>query len=86
MLVACCQRDWLQGKFQQARIPIKIANGKYVYAGGYGSISKTPLMTKGGKCGNSRTWFPLFRGTNLAPEIKTERAQGAQGEPGVLWA
>ena len=40
------------------------------------------------ECGNSRTWFPLplFRGTNLAPEIKTEGARGAQGEPGVLWA
>ena len=44
----CCQRSWFKGKFQAARIPIKIANGKYVYAEGYGSI-KIPVITKSSK-------------------------------------
>ena len=40
-------RDWFQ-RYQEARIPIKIANGKHVYAEGYGSV-KIPYTTADGK-------------------------------------
>ena len=45
----CCHRDWFQ-RYQEARIPIKIANGKHVYAEGYGSI-KIPVMLSSGTRG-----------------------------------
>ena len=45
----CCHRDWFQ-RYQEARIPIKIANGKHVYAEGYGSI-KIPVMLGSGERG-----------------------------------
>ena len=65
----CCQRSWFKGKFQPARIPIKIANnGKYVYAEGYGSI-KIPLVAKTGK-----------RADRLARARPKKRAKKA-GEP-----
>ena len=46
----CCHRDWFQN-YQEARIPIKIANGKHVYAEGYGSV-KIPVMTTSGTRGH----------------------------------